>query len=167
MSQSDYIKYKKIQNELQINNKAVVAKKTIPDRMQNAYFNQPPVFDTSDYGNFKEYTLENTISNTKLIMNRVTPSGKQVVLDMDKTVPSNCATFLVCKNTNTRPNRVSKKIGINISSSNSKCYIIPTPVPANINIAEKNSNIKNACNCALNKSYSQNTLCKCKKSHSI
>jgi hypothetical protein len=162
MSQSDYIKYKKVQNELQINNKSVVAKKNIPNRMNSVYFNQPSVFDSSDYDNYMEYTLENTIVNTKPVLNRLTPAGKQVVWNMDKTVPNNCATFLLCNNTNTRPNRKLNTIGY---SPTSKCKIRVTPVPLNINSAQNNTNIKNSCICAENKSSSQNYMCKCKSAN--
>jgi hypothetical protein len=73
---------------------------------------------------------------------------------MDKKITPICETFIICKNTNNRPNR----------KLNSTAFSNPTPVPLNINSLQKNPNLKTACMCALNKSYSQKYLCQCKKS---
>lgn len=138
MSQSDYIKYKRVYTELSID------KNTLK---------QPPVFDDGNYIDFKEYALENTIVNTKPILNRITPAGKQVVYDMDRVVTS-CPTFILCKNTNLRPNRVPM----------SGAFFVPTPQPLSWK-ATKNANFeKNGCICAINRSYTQKNLCRCRLS---
>jgi len=90
MSQSDYIKYKKVSTKLRVDNNTA---------------KQPPVFEQGNYLDFKEYTLENTIVNTKPVFDRVTPTGQQVVFDIYRTV-TNCPTFIDCSNTNLRTNRV-------------------------------------------------------------
>lgn len=86
MSQSDYIKYKKTSIELTSLNK------------------YPPVFQEDIYNSFKEYSLENTIQNTKLTFNQLQPPGKIIINNMEKTV-SNCPQFPICKDTHTRSNR--------------------------------------------------------------
>ena len=55
MSQSDYLKYKRVSRELKTNKLS-------------------PVFNDQDYVSYKEYALENTISNSKLTYNqRIAP----------------------------------------------------------------------------------------------
>ena len=125
MSQSDYLKYKRVATILKVdNNKA----------------KQPPVFASQDYVNFKEFSLENTIVSTNLRYNRFTVSGDVYILGMNKLV-GNCATFPVCKNTHLRTNRVA----------NSTVYFTPTPQPLNIKLQNEAANIKAniiaTCNC--------------------
>jgi hypothetical protein len=86
MSQSDYIKYKKISTELKSLNK------------------YPSVLQEDDYNLFKEYSLENTIQNTKLTFNQFQPPGFTIINGMEKKV-TNCPNFPTCKDTNTRSNR--------------------------------------------------------------
>ena len=136
MSQSDYIKYKKIKNVLSIDNNTQ---------------KQPPVFNSSDLLNFREFNLENTIPNTKIVLNRLTPTGKQEVFDMYKTV-SSCSSFIDCSNTNLRTNRLPM----------SSVYFTPIPQPLNINEINNSTILKTACSCALNKSYTNKNSCKCK-----
>lgn len=85
MSQSDYIKYKKISTELK-NNKL------------------PTILDPHNYSSYKEYALENTIQNTKFTYNQLQPANKTVIFDIEKKV-TNCPTFLICSGTNARLNR--------------------------------------------------------------
>jgi len=113
-SQSDYIKYKKLNHVISV----------------DVSSNFLPVLNSQDYSDYKEYVLENTITNSKIINRRLTPSTTQVVLDMDKnkasvqnmgTSLSNCPNFLLCNNTNLRSNRVPL----------SNVYSNPTPQPLN------------------------------------
>ena len=86
MSQSDYIKYKK----------------TIIILNKQADLN--PILAPSDYLAYKDYNLETTVTNNKPIYHKLTPPGKQMVFDMEKTMTS-CPTFILCNNTNKRENR--------------------------------------------------------------
>jgi hypothetical protein len=92
MSQSDYIKYKKTQQVL------------------NEQTKFPKVIGTSDYTNFEKYTIETTVPNIKLRYSRLIAPSTISVLDMDKNFINNSThtypTFILCRNTNTRPNRV-------------------------------------------------------------
>ena len=85
MSQSDYIKHKKIATELKLNK-------------------QPAVFDAQSYISYKQFSLENTIKSETVSYSQLIPENKQLIFDIQYDV-SNCAKFIVCKNTNTRPNR--------------------------------------------------------------
>lgn len=128
MSQSDYIKYKKISTKLAIDNKLIGNK-------------EPPVFEAGDYTDFMQYNLENTIINTSPTYQYIVPSGHQIVFKMDKVV-SSCPTFTVCKNTNTRPSRVPM----------SASYYAPTPQPLNwklSNALDKKRFIDCSCNTSL------------------
>lgn len=87
MSQSDYIKFKKTATVL----------KTDQYKMQ-------PVLEQGAYDDYAQYSLETTIPNTKLRTSRLLPANKQNILDMELNV-TNCAQFIMCSNTNTRPNR--------------------------------------------------------------
>jgi hypothetical protein len=129
MSQSDYIKYKKITNKL-----SESARK------------QPPVFDSSDYSSYKQYVIENIVPNSKLTYRKLIDNNSQLVFDMEKkkadtvnmnTDKSKCPTFLLCKNTNLRDNRVSL-LGT---------YYTPTPQPLNWKQSNKLHNIKDISNC--------------------
>jgi hypothetical protein len=88
MSQSDYIKYKKISNEL----------KSLTD--------YPSVLDTGDYTRFLEYTSENIYSNTKPSYNLLTQNTNKIIFGMEKNTTNCPITFTICKDTNNRVNRI-------------------------------------------------------------
>jgi len=124
MSQSDYIKFKRISTKLAVDNKLV-------------YNKQPPVFAVGDYIDFKQYYLENTVMNTSPTYNYIVPTGHQIIFNMDKVV-SSCPTF-ICSNTNRRPNRVPM----------SASYFTPTPSVLNWkkkNLADNQRFINCGCN---------------------
>jgi hypothetical protein len=89
MSQSDYIRYKKISNEL------------LEVKKLNA------VLDSQSYIDFKQYYLESNITNTKPLLNQLTISGQSVIFDMSKKI-TNCPkrNFIMCNRTQTRQNKV-------------------------------------------------------------
>jgi hypothetical protein len=145
MSQSDYIKYKKINTVLSV----------------DASTNFLPVLNSQDYSDYKEFVLENTIQNSKTIFGRITPSISQVVLGMDKkktlvqnmgTTLTNCPSFLLCNNTNKRLNRVPL----------STVYSNPTPQPLNWMQTKNASWQKSACKCILNSRRTNTNICSCK-----
>ena len=115
MSQSDYLKYKRVSTQLRIDA-------------------QPTVIESRKYVNFKEYTLENTIVNTKPILNRVTPIGRQPIFGMDKAV-SSCPTFNLCSRSYNRTNRVPL----------STVYVGPTPLPLTVNDTKNTRNKNPGC----------------------
>jgi len=88
MSQSDYIQYKKTQHVL-----------------SNQSENLSKVLDENDYTRFEKYAIETTVPNSKLRYSRLIPPSTISVLNMDRKI-ANCPTFILCKNTSTRPNRV-------------------------------------------------------------
>jgi hypothetical protein len=145
MSQCDYIKYKKITTLLAVDTKT----------------KQPPVLNSQDYSDYKEYILENTVANNKTIYRRITPTTSQVVLDMEKnkslvqdmgTSLENCPSFLLCKNTNLRTNRVQM----------SSVYYTPTPKPLNLHQRKNASNQKTGCKCILDSVNTNSNVCSCK-----
>ena len=84
MSQSDYLKYKRISTELKINK-------------------LDPIFNPHDYLSYKEFSLENSIPNTKITYNQLVLPNKKMIFNMEK---SACPLiFNTCKNTNLRTNR--------------------------------------------------------------
>jgi hypothetical protein len=111
MSQSDYIKFIKTAEILQ-------NRKLRPILSQNAYIS------------YEQYALETTIINTKNSFSRllpqnstITPSTNNVYLNTDPTrvkifdiekKVSTCPTFIMCQNTNKRPNRVLNSPGLPI-----------------------------------------------------
>lgn len=92
MSQSDYINFKKTALILKNNSTAALNE-------------LPPVLTPELYTAFTTFNLETTVSNTKNAYSRLLPSGRKQFLDIEKNV-SNCSSFILCKNTNTRPNRI-------------------------------------------------------------
>ena len=93
MSQSDYIQFKKTTMILKNNTISPVSNEL------------PPVLTPELYTAFTTYNLETTVSNTKNSYSRLLPSGKRNFLDIEKTVAT-CPSFILCTNTNNRPNRV-------------------------------------------------------------
>ena len=98
MSQSDYIKHKKTATELKINE-------------------LPNLLEYNNYNSYKGYSLENTIQNTKIRYNQLIPSGKTLIWNMEKTV-SNCPTFVLCRNTTSRPNKKTYPVNYNANYCN-------------------------------------------------
>ena len=103
MSQSDYTKYKRVGTQL---------------RIDSSWNHLLPVLSPQQYLDYKQYTLENTIINTKPLYHMQTPSGEINVFGFNRKT-TNCPTFITCKNTNLRPNRVAL----------SPVYVDPTPQP--------------------------------------
>ena len=96
MSQSDFINYKKVTNELLEMNKL------------------DKVLSSQDYIRFKQYTLESNNVNTKPILNQLTLSGNNSIFDMEKNI-SKCSSihnFTMCNKTNSRRNRVMNTMNI-------------------------------------------------------
>lgn len=89
MSQSDYIRYKKISNQLLEVNKL------------------DPILDSQDYTNFKQYYLESNIHNTKTTFNHLLLAEYTNIFNMNKKI-DNCPIdkFTMCNDTNLRSNRV-------------------------------------------------------------
>jgi len=122
MSQSDYIKYKRISTVLKSSR------------------DLPPVLTEQNYVDYKQYAIENSIPDTKLIENTLIPSGSFLIFDVLKKT-TNCPTFPVCKRTNTRVNRVPM----------SKVYFTPKPVAKYVKTPYVPMNMNN---CYTNKRFS-------------
>lgn len=92
MSQSDYIKHKKLSSILKNN--------TIENDLD-------AVLSPSDYTQFKQYSLTSTIINTNPTKNQLLDDGKQRIFHMEKNI-DHCPVnqFVVCNGTHTRFNRV-------------------------------------------------------------
>jgi len=131
MSQSDYIKYRRISEQLQL----------------DASKNQLPVMTQTNYLDYKEYVLENTIKSNSVVYNLLTPSGEQIVFGMEKRA-ANCPTTYECINTNKRLHRVPLP----------SVYFTPTPQPLNWFQRKKWQN--NGCICKLNSVISLPYVCK-------
>ena len=92
MSQSDYIRRKRVANQLRTQSKL------------------SPVLNAGEYINYKEFSLENTIVSTKTDYNNLVPANVSVVFDMRITSGTNCPQFILCSGTNRRPNRVLRSL---------------------------------------------------------
>ena len=121
MSQSDYLKYKRISTTLRIDGNDTL-----------------PVFESQQYLNYKQYSLENTINNSSILYNRITPANTIVVFDMDKKTTS-CPGFITCRDTQSRPNRVPM----------STVYFTPKPLPLNVNDTKLIINPITKCKCVI------------------
>jgi hypothetical protein len=58
----------------------------------------------SDYTKFKNFTLVNSIPNTKIRFSELLLNNKKDIYGMERNT-GNCSNFPLCKNTNTRVNR--------------------------------------------------------------
>ena len=88
MSQSDYIHYKKISNELKFMSKL------------------SPVLNAGDYTDYIGYSIENKTQNTKQTNSQLALPNQVIINDISTIDVSGCPVFLTCNNTNERPNRV-------------------------------------------------------------
>lgn len=138
MSQSDYLKYKRVSTRLRVDNDTT---------------NQPPVFASATLTQNQQYALSNSITNTKLRYNQLVPSGSQPVFSMEKVV-TNCPTFPVCKDTNTRTNRVPMTCRADPS--------VPTPGSLDIETRNEAINMRTGCKCILNSRHTDGNICSCK-----
>jgi len=139
MSQSDYIRYKRIATELKNDNKSSPNNKLLP------------VLEQGQLLKYKQFSIVNTIVNTKPILNMLTPtvpSGTQPVFQMNKVV-AGCATFAVCNQTQARPNKVAM----------SSVYFTPISHPLTIKQRNEATNLKNECISSMNTRYSQYYMC--------
>jgi hypothetical protein len=132
MSQSDYIKYKRVATQLKIDKLA-------------------PVLSNEQYTDFKQYSIENTITNTDTLLNELLTPNTNIIFNMQKNI-SSCPTFPVCINTNTRSYRIPM----------GKIYFTPRPVPTYV---KQPSYAKTACNCIPNSKHTNNNIACCKLSH--
>ena len=148
MSQSDYLKSKRISTQLRIDNEKV-----------NGVTNQPALFTSQDLQNYKQYALTNTIINTKPTLNRLTPKLRQRVYDMDKVV-SNCPSFIVCKDTQDRNNHVWSSagyFGATMANDTAKSSLVNIRTYWN-SLPE---NLKTECKCAVGNRTEGSYACAC------
>lgn len=93
MSQSDYIRHKRLSTEL----KEV-------DKLNN-------ILHSQQYSDYKEYSMVNKITSKKDVYYKYIPNGTQFVYDMEIRNASNCIDMAFCKDTDIRENRVANVIG--------------------------------------------------------
>lgn len=139
MSQSDYIKYKRVSNELFIDNKITNNKLS-------------PVLSSQKYIDFSQYNTITTIPNDTPTFNTVNLLGTQEIFGINRVV-KNCPAFITCKKTNTRPNRTLL----------STIYSDPTPQPKTIKDTKNKVNMKTECYCVMNSKNTEKNICKCKR----
>ena len=139
MSQSDYLKYKKVSNIMNIDTNK----------------KQPPVITGDNYVMYKQYNLVNSIVNTKTLYNVLDVSGIQIIYDIRRN-PTYCPSMYFCQDTNLRSNRVPML----------EVYYTPKCMPLTIKDKKKilDTN-KSTCNCTLNSVNTERYICKCKKTH--
>ena len=137
MSQGDYIKRKQVAQTLRADGL------NTPNRF-------PAVFSSQDLLDYEQYQIVNNDSNTKINYNLITPTGKKIVFDMERNV-ANCPTFVVCRNTNTRPNRILRRVA--------ECPVSIQPLTWK---ETKNSiDDKTLCTCQLKRKHIQRNVCSC------
>jgi hypothetical protein len=137
MSQGDYIKRKQVAQTLYSDGGSV----------QN---NQPAVFSAHDLLMYKQYQIINDDSNTIINYNLLASPGKILVFDIERNV-TNCPTFIVCKDTNDRPNRVLRTVA--------ECPVNTQPLTW---VERKNStDNKTLCTCQLKRKHIRRNVCSC------
>jgi hypothetical protein len=137
MSQSDYIKRKQIAHTLRNDGF------NVPNRL-------PAVFSSNTLLKYKQYQIVNDDSNTKINYNLLTPVNNKIIFDMERNV-AGCPTFVVCKDTQTRPNRVLR--------SEKECDVQIYPLTWE---DRKNVPIKSQlCRCQLKRKHINKNVCSC------
>lgn len=115
MSQSDYIRYKRLAVELRDQSK-----------------NLAPVIESGQYIHYKSFTLENTILSDNTSYLKIMPPSSVNIFGMQMNHPSGCASFPLCHDTNTRVNR-RPLLGTQ-SAAQPLPVIKPHLIPADLNI---------------------------------
>ena len=87
MSQGDYIRYKRVANELVEQSKLA------------------PVLYSSQYTNYKEFKIENTVFNNNPTYVNLNQTNASVVFGITRRNAASCPSFILCNGTNARPNR--------------------------------------------------------------
>jgi hypothetical protein len=105
MSQSDYIKYKRVGSILKL--EADTAKHQLL-----------PVLSGQEYIDYKQYDIETNVVNSITLYNESKNLDTQNIIFGMTMTRTNCPTFKLCTNTNERSNRVPL----------SEIYITPRPV---------------------------------------
>ena len=137
MSQGDYLKRKQVAHALRIDG-------------GNTNNKQPAVFGSHDLLKYKQYQIVNDDSNTKINYNLLTPVNNKIIFDMERNV-AGCPTFVVCKDTQTRPNRVLR--------SEKECDVQIYPLTWE---DRKNVPIKSQlCRCQLKRKHINKNVCSC------
>jgi hypothetical protein len=111
MSQSDFIRYKRVAVEL-----------------RNQAKNLAPVIDSGKYTDYKAFTLENTILSNKPSFTKLQSPSSVNVFGMQKNNPSGCSTFTLCRGTN---NRVNRKPLLDIYSKSQPLRMVSTHITPN------------------------------------
>ena len=137
MSQSDYLKRKQIANRLRIDGGDTENK-------------QPAVFSSHDLLLYKQYQLINDDPSIELNTNLIIPSTKKNVFGIERDV-TRCPTFIVCQDTNTRPNRELRVVA--------DCYtkIHPLNWEQKKNVKSRNT----LCKCQLKRRHINRNVCSC------
>lgn len=99
MSQSDYIRHKKIANILKHQNDGEYNKKNLGIFVHS-----------QDLTNFKTFELSNTIYDRNVTYNQILAGNKQNIFNMEMKISGNCPNVIFCTNTNNRPNRTKQNI---------------------------------------------------------
>lgn len=137
MSQGDYLKRKQVAHALRIDG-------------GNTNNNQPAVFGSHDLLRYKQYQIVNDDSSTTVNYNLIKPADTKLVFDMERKV-ANCPTFVVCKDTDTRPNRVLT------ADTGCKVQIRPLSWEAKKNVPNKTE----SCVCQLKFKHINKNVCSC------
>ena len=87
MSQGDYIRYKRISNELVEQSKL------------------DPILSSRKYTNYKEYTIENTVYNNVVTYEKLNMANVAKVFGINQFNAQTCPPFILCNGTNSRSNR--------------------------------------------------------------
>ena len=138
MSQGDYLKRKQIAQILRTDGGVGINN------------HSPAVFSSHELLKYKQYQIINDGSNTKLNYNLITPVTKKIVFDMERDV-TGCPSFIACKDTNNRPNRVLNK--------EADCQIQNRPL--NWTQLKNKQNSKTLCVCQLKRKHINRNVCSC------
>lgn len=137
MSQGDYLKRKQVAQVLRADGLS-----------SPTHF--PAVFSSHDLLKYKQYQIVNDDSNTKLNYNLITPPNKKIVFDMERDV-TGCPTFIVCKDTQTRPNRALRP--------EADCHVKIRPLTWQD--IKNRPNSKRNCHCELKNKHINRSFCDC------
>jgi hypothetical protein len=140
MSQSDYIERKKVSTKL-----SGISKTPI----DNGDF--PNVLNAQEYTLFSQYQITNTVLNSKLTPNELVAPNRKIVFNMEVLASNNCPSFTLCRNTNTRQNRVLQR-----------GFVMHNGIPVTVPIQKYVKKGANSSNCTIHHSCSDDNGACCR-----
>lgn len=106
MSQGDYLQQKKLKTRLCAFQSSQTSQLPFPNNSLD-FVELPTVLSSQDYTNFSKFNITTTVTNSLPTFSKLnTNTNQKIVFDMPQSTTFSLPTWTLCKDTNTRNNRL-------------------------------------------------------------